>query len=158
MLKKYGMESSKPVDTPISPNTSLDADLGGVDVDQKTYRGMIGSLLYLMASRLDIMFSVCLCARFQENPKESHMKEVKRILRYLKGSDNLCLWYPRNYDFKLVGFTNIDFAGHLVDQKSTSGMAQFLGQCLVSWGSKKQNSVALSMAEAEYVVVAACYS
>ena len=126
------MESSKPIDTPIAPNFRLDADLSGVDVDQKTYRGMIGSLLYLTVSRPDIVFSVCLCARFQVNPKESHLKEVKRILRYLKASDNLCLWYPRNCEFNLVGYTDADYAGHLVDRKSISGMAQFLGPCLVS--------------------------
>ena len=115
------MDKAKPIDTPISPNTRLDADLNGQDVDATMYRGMIGSLLYLTASRPDIMFSVCLCARFQANPKESHLTEVKRILRYLKGNDNLCLWYPRNSGFELVGFTDADFAGHLVDRKSTSG-------------------------------------
>ena len=127
------MDSTKSFNTPISPNTRLDADLNGVDVDQTMYCGMIGSLLYLTASRPDIMFSVCLCARFQANHKETHLKEVKRILRYLKGNDALCLWYPRHNSFQLVGFSDADFAGHLVDRKSTSGMAQFLGPCLVSW-------------------------
>ena len=93
---------------------------------------MIDSLLYLTASRPDIMFFVCLYACFQANPKESHLKEVKRIFRYLKGNDDLCLWYPRNSSLELVAYTDADFAGHLVDRKSTSGMAQFLGSCLVS--------------------------
>ena len=102
--------------------------------------------------------SVCLCARFQASPKESHMQEVKRIFRYLKGRDDLFLWYPRKTSFKLVGYSDADYAGHVIDRKSTSGMAQFLGSCLVSWGSKKQNSVALSTAEAEYVAAASCCS
>ena len=84
------------------------------------FRGMIGSLLYLTASRPDIVFSVCLCARFQANPKESHLQAVKRILRYLKGQDNLCLWYPKSCAFDLRGFTDADFAGYMVDRKSTS--------------------------------------
>jgi len=83
LLKKFGAENSKPLKTPMSPSTKLDKDEKGVTVDQKKYRGIIGSLLYLTASRPDIMFSVCLCARFQSNPKESHLKATKRILRYL---------------------------------------------------------------------------
>ncbi|XP_075109779.1 secreted RxLR effector protein 161-like [Nicotiana tabacum] len=117
---------------------------------------MIGSLLYLTASRPDIVFSVGLCARFQANPKESHLVVVKRILRYLKGTTDLCLWYPKGSNFNLVGYADADSAGFLVDRKSTSGMADFLGSCLVSWSTKKQNSVALSTAEAEYVVAASC--
>ena len=112
---------------------------------------MIGSLLYLTASRPDIMFSVCLCARFQANPKESHLIAVKRILRYLKGTINLGLWYPRHNTFDLIAYSDADFAGCKVDRKSTSGACHFLGHSLVSWASKKQNSVALSTAEAEYV-------
>ena len=80
------------------------------------------------------------------------------IFRYLKGNDDLCLWYPRNSSLELVAYTDADFAGHLVDRKSTSEMAQFLGSCLVSWDSKKQNSVALSTAEVEYVAAASCCS
>ena len=155
-VKKFGMDSSKPFDTPISPTTSLGKDENEKKVDQTLYRGIIGSLLYLTASRPDIMFSVCLCARFQSDPRESHLKAVKRILRYLKGSYDMCLWYPKECDFGLVSYSDADFAGNKVDRKSTSGMAQFLGPCLVSWGSKKQNSVALSTAKAEYIAAAAC--
>ena len=150
------MTDSKPFSTPITPNCRLDVDETGTDTDQRHYRGMIGSLLYLAASCPHIMFSVCLCARFQANPKESHLKAVKRILRYLKGSDSLCLWYPKYCDFELVGFSDADFAQNVLDRKSTSGTAQFLGPCLVSWASKKQHSVALSTAEAEYVPAASC--
>ncbi|CAM8978671.1 unnamed protein product [Rhodiola kirilowii] len=119
---------------------------------------MIGSLPHLTASRPDIMYSVYLCARFQADPRETHLKAVKRILRYLKGTDTLCLWYPRNGDLRLVGYTDANFVGSKVDRKSTSGMAQFFGTCLVSWDSKKQNSVALSTAEADYITAAACCS
>ena len=126
----------------------LDLDKEGNPISEKLYRGMIGSLLYLAASRLDIMFSVCLYARFQAVPKESHLKCVKRIFRYLAGTKNLELWYPKGGDFSLVGYTDVDYAGYKVDRKSTLGTCQFLRPCLVSWHSKKQNSVALSTAEA----------
>ncbi|XP_070020427.1 intracellular protein transport protein USO1-like [Nicotiana sylvestris] len=125
-------------------------------VGKKLYRGMIGSLLYLTAIRPDIVFSIGLCTRFQANPKKSHLIAIKKILRYLKGTTDLCLWYPKGSNFNLLGYADIDYTGFLVDRKSTSGMAQFLGSCLVSWATKKQNSVALSTDEAEYVVVASC--
>lgn len=118
---------------------------------------MIGSLLYLTASRLDIMFSVCLCARFQSCPKESHLTAVKRILRYLVGTTALGLFYPRNTSFDLVGYSDADFAGCRLDRKSTSGTCHFLGHSLISWHSKKQNSIALSTAEAEYVAAGSCW-
>jgi len=156
LIKKFKMEESKEIDTPIATATKLDIDEPGSSVDQKLYRGMIGSLLYLTASRPDIVFSVGLCARFQANPKESHLTAVKRILIYLKGTTDLHLWYPKGSNFNLVGYADADYAGFLVDRKSASGMAHFLGSCLVSWATKKQNSVALSTAEAEYVVAASC--
>ncbi|XP_070004637.1 secreted RxLR effector protein 161-like [Nicotiana tabacum] len=118
---------------------------------------MIGSLLYLNAGKPDIIFNVGLCARFQENPKESHLAVVKRLLRYLKVTTDLCLLYPKGSNFNIVGYADTDYTGFLVDRKSTSGMADFLGLCLVSWATKKQNSVVLSTVEAEYVV-AASYS
>nr|CAD1836378.1 unnamed protein product [Ananas comosus var. bracteatus] len=140
----------------MSASTKLDKDEKGKDVDIKLYRGMIGSLLYLTASRPDIMFSVCFCVRFQAQPKESHLVAVKRILRYVKGTLNLGLWYPKGTNFNLIGFSDVDFAGCNVDRKSTSGTCQFLGHSLVSWSSKKQNSVALSTAEAEYIAAGCC--
>ncbi|CAM8991400.1 unnamed protein product [Rhodiola kirilowii] len=145
ILKKFGMDSAKPCATPMSPNDYLTKDESSLPVDPTLYRGMIGSLLYLTASRPDILFSVCLCARFQADPRESHVKAVKRILRYLKGTDNLCLFYPKGGDLRLVAYTDADYAGCKTDRKSTSGMTQFLGPCLISWGSKKQSSIALSM-------------
>ena len=113
---------------------------------------MVGSLLYLTASRPNIMFATCLCARFQANPKESHLIIIKRIFRYLKGTQNLGLWYPKDTGFNLVGYSDADYDGCRVDRKSTSGSCQFLGQRLVSWYSKKQQSVSTSTAVAEYIV------
>ena len=156
MLKKFDMENTKPVSTPMSTSDKLTEDPKGIPVDTKKYRGIIGSLLYITASRPDIQYSVCKCARFQAAPKESHLSAVKRILRYLKGTINLGLWYPKGVPFNLVCFSDSDYAGHLVDRKSTSGTCQFLGGCLVSWFSKKQNSVSISTTEAEYIAAAKC--
>ena len=156
LLKKYKMDQAKHAKTPMASNEKLDLANDAKFVCEKLYRGMIGSLLYLTASRPDIMFSVCLCARFQASPKESHLKCVKRIFRYLAGTKNLGLWYPRGGDLSLVGYTDADYAGYKVDRKSTSGTCQFLGPSLISWHSKKQTSVALSTAEAEYIAAGAC--
>nr|XP_043619818.1 secreted RxLR effector protein 161-like [Erigeron canadensis] len=145
------MESSKPLDTPMAPTTQLSIDEEGEPMDSTKYRGMIGSLLYLTASRPDIMYSVCLCARFQENPKLSHYEAVKRIFRYIKGTMNLGLWYPKFSGVDIMCYADSDLGGSLVDRKSTSGVCAFVGLCLTSWFSKKQNSVALSTTEDEYV-------
>ena len=102
------------------------------------------------------MFSVCLCARFQSYPKESHLIAVKDIIRYLKGIIEMGLWYSKTGQFSMTSFLDADYAGCRVDRKSTSRACQFLGNCRVSWSSKKQNSVALSTAEAEYVAAGAC--
>ena len=126
LLKKYGLEYASPPKTPMATTTKLDQDDPGKCVDIKSYRGMIGSLLYLNASKPDIMFSTCLCARFQANPKESHLISVKHIFIYLKGTPNLGIWYPKGRGFDLVGYTNSDFAGCRIDQNSTSGSCQFL--------------------------------
>ena len=102
-----------------------------------TYRGMIGPLLYLTASRPDIMFSTCLCVRYQDNPKESHLITIKSIFRYLKGTRSLGHWYPKDSHFDLMGYSDSDFVGCKLDRKSTSGGCQLLGGNLVSWTSKK---------------------
>ena len=137
LLKKYNMDQCKTANTPMSATLSLDQDINGKSVDQKTYRGMIGSWLYLPASRPNIMFSACLCARFQANPKESHLIAVKRILRYLHGTKDFGLWYPGCGNFALIGFSDADYTSYNVDRKSTSGSCQFLGSSLISWYSKK---------------------
>jgi hypothetical protein len=95
MLKKFGMEDAKGISTPMGTNGSLDSDANGNMVDQKMYRSMVESLLYVTTSRPDVMFSVCMCARFQASPRESHLKATKRILRYLKHTQNVGLWYPK---------------------------------------------------------------
>ncbi|XP_070005373.1 secreted RxLR effector protein 161-like [Nicotiana sylvestris] len=156
LLKRFDMEASKVIDSPIATVTRLDMDKTGSPMNQTMYRGIIGSLFYLIASRPDIVFSVGLCARFQSNPKESHLKATKRILRYLKGTQDLVLYYPSGDSFNLIGYADADYAGYLMDRKSTSGMAHFLGSCLIYWWTRKQNSVALSTAEAEYVAAASC--
>ncbi|KAJ9542492.1 hypothetical protein OSB04_028998 [Centaurea solstitialis] len=158
LLKRFHMDTSSVAKTPMASGTLIGADPKGKPVDQKSYRAIIGSLLYLTASRPDIMFATCFCARFQANPKESHMMAVKRILRYLKGTPNRGLWYPKESGFELVAFSDADHGGCQLDRKSTLGHVQFLGDKLVSWGSKKQHCVSTSMAEAEYVAVASCCS
>ncbi|GKC39106.1 hypothetical protein Tco_1051490 [Tanacetum coccineum] len=135
----------------MSMETKLTKDEEGESVDNTKYRGMIGSLLYLTASRPNIMFSVCLCARFQEDSKISHLEAVKRIFRYVKGTTNLGLWYPKGSGIKTVVYADSDQAGDYVDRKSTSGIYTFMGCCLTSWFSKKQTALAISTTEAEYV-------
>ncbi|KAJ9542400.1 hypothetical protein OSB04_028906 [Centaurea solstitialis] len=156
MLKKFDLTSCTPMKTPMAPPLSLDKDSKGKPVDVTLYRGMIGSLLYLTASRPDIMYSTCLCARYQAEPKESHLTAVKRIFRYLKGTPNMGLWYSKDSGFDLTAYSDSDFAGCKIDRKSTTGGCHLLGGKLVSWTSKKQNSVSTSTAEAEYVAAGIC--
>ncbi|WVZ53082.1 hypothetical protein U9M48_004068 [Paspalum notatum var. saurae] len=156
LLKRFKMDDCKPIDTPMSTNTVLDVDESGIKVDQTLYRSMIGLLLYFCVSRPDIMFSVCLCARFQADPKESHPIAVKRILRYLKHTPSIGLWYPKGASFELLGYSDLYFAGCRVKRKSTSRGCYLLGRSLVSWLSKKQNFVSLSTAEAEYIATGSC--
>jgi hypothetical protein len=150
-LKRFGMKDAKLAKTPMGTDGHVDLNKGGKSVDQKAYRSMIGSLLYLCASRPDIMLSVCMCARYQSDPKECHLVAVKRILRYLISTLCFGIWYPNGSTFDLIGYSDSDYVGCKVDRKSTSGTRQFLGRSLVSWSSKKQTSVALSITEAEYV-------
>jgi hypothetical protein len=97
ILTKFGMKGAKPIKTPMGTNGHLDLDTGGKSIYQKVYRSIIGSLLYLCASRSDIMLSVCMCARFQADPKEVHLRAVKRIMRYLIYTPKFGLWYPKGY-------------------------------------------------------------
>nr|KYP41820.1 Copia protein [Cajanus cajan] len=128
------------------------------------YRGMIGSLLYLTASKPDIMFNVCLYARCQFDPKKSHPKAVKRVFRYLAGPTNLGMFYEKHNNFTLAGFFDIDYVGDRGERKSTNGgspwmvLHHFLENCLISWTSNKQNSIALSTTEAEYILTVGCFS
>jgi hypothetical protein len=135
ILKMFGTEKAKPIKTPMGTNGHLDLDMGGKYVDQKVYRSVIGSLLYLCAFGPDIMLSVCTCARFQAAPKECHMRLIKKIMRYLAITPNLGLWYPKGFHFDLIGYFDADYARGKVDRKSTSGTWQFLSRSLVSWSS-----------------------
>ncbi|GJW42916.1 hypothetical protein Tco_0071715 [Tanacetum coccineum] len=157
ILKKFDFATLKTASTPMEPNKALVKDEEADSVDVHLYRSMIGSLMYLTTSRLDITFAVCACARFQVTPKTSHLYAVKRIFRYLKGQPKLGLWYPRDSPFDLEAFSDSDYAGASLDKKSTTGGCQFLGKRLISWQCKKQIIVANSTTEAEYVAAANCY-
>jgi len=158
VLKKFDMADAKPISTPMPTSAALDADEDGEPVDQKEYRSMIGSLLYLTATRPDIHFAVCLCARFKASPRTSHRQAVKRIMRYLRFTPEFGLGYSASLTLSLCGYSDVDFAGCRLDRKSTSGTCQFLGSSLVSWSSRKQSNVAQSTTEAEYVAAASCCS
>ncbi|GJY02534.1 hypothetical protein Tco_0360686 [Tanacetum coccineum] len=142
--------------TPMDRENPWGKDGPGKDVDLHLYRSMIGSLMYLTASRPDIMFVVCVCARHQVTPKECHLHAVKRIFRYLKGHPMLGLWYPKESPFDLVAYSDSDYDGDNHDRKSNTRGCQFLGRRLISWQCKKQTIVATSTTEAEYVAAASC--
>ncbi|GJV94298.1 putative ribonuclease H-like domain-containing protein [Tanacetum coccineum] len=156
MLKKFDLVNVKAAITPMETKLPLTKDEDAFDVDVHLYRSMIGSLMYLTASRPDIMYAVCVCSRFQVTPKTSHLNAVKRIFKYLKGKPNLGLWYPRDSPLDLEAFSDSDYGGSNLDRKSTTGGCQFLGQRLISWQCKKQTIVATSTTEAEYVAAAHC--
>nr|GEV80515.1 retrovirus-related Pol polyprotein from transposon TNT 1-94 [Tanacetum cinerariifolium] len=155
ILHKHGMEKGQSIGTPMATKPKLDADLSGNPVDQTVYRSKIGSLMYLTSSRLDIVQTVCFCARYQSRLTEKHLKEVKRIFRYLRGTVNMGLWYPKGYSFGLTTFSDVDHVRCIDSCKSTSGGIQFLGDKLVSWMPKKQNCTVMTSVEAEYVTLSA---
>ena len=126
------MEKCKEASTPMATSTYLDLDEKGKSVDELKYRGMIGSLLYLIAIRPDIMLSVFLCSMYQANLKESHLTVVKRIIKYLKCTTNVGLWYPKGTSLSVISFLDFDFPGCKLDRKSTSGTCHLLGSSLVT--------------------------
>ncbi|KAK6124839.1 hypothetical protein DH2020_041415 [Rehmannia glutinosa] len=138
LMKTIGMKEKSSVKIPMNTSVKMDMDADGKLVDQTRYRALIGSLLYLTSGRTS-PFVVGVCARFQSAPKESHMTAAKRILRYLKGYQEVGLWYPKEGGFKFIGYSDSDYAGCRVGRKSTSSTCQMLGNRLVSWFSKKQN-------------------
>ncbi|GJV19194.1 retrovirus-related pol polyprotein from transposon TNT 1-94 [Tanacetum coccineum] len=156
ILKKFGFLTVKTTSTPMETLKPLLKDAEAEDVDVYLYRSLIGSLMYLTASRPDIMFVVCACVRFQVTPKVLHLHAVKRIFRYLKGQLKLGLWCPKDSLFDLEAYTDSDYAGASLDRKSTTGGCQFLGRRLISWQCKKQTIVANSTTEVEYVADASC--
>ncbi|GKD72235.1 hypothetical protein Tco_1330517 [Tanacetum coccineum] len=133
-----------------STEIKLTKDDEADSVDSSKYRGMIGSLLYLTVIRPDIMFSVCLCARFQENPKTTHLEAVKRLFRYIRGTTHLGLRYPKGTRIETIVYADSDHADDYIDRKNTSGICTFMGCCLTSLFAKKQTALAISTTEAEY--------
>nr|GEU68845.1 putative reverse transcriptase domain-containing protein [Tanacetum cinerariifolium] len=150
------MESCDPIGTLMEIKDKLDLDQNGTPVDATKYRSMIGVQMYLTSSRLGIIHATCLCARYQAKPIEKHLKEVKRIFCYLRGTVNMGLWYTKDSGFELTGFLDADYAGCKDTFKSTFGGAQSLGEKLVSWSLKKQDCTALLTEKAEYVSIFAC--
>ncbi|GJV24522.1 retrovirus-related pol polyprotein from transposon TNT 1-94 [Tanacetum coccineum] len=130
ILKKHNMDNCHSIGTPLATKPKLDVDLSGEPVDQSDYRSKIGSLMYLTSSRPDLVQAVCYCARYQARPTQKHLKEVKRIFKYLKGTINMGLWYPKDSGFELTAFSDADHAGCLDTRKSTSGGIQFLSDKL----------------------------
>ena len=141
ILNRFNMTEQKGYSTPLAPNHGMSPECEGEPVDQSIYRAIVGSLMYLTASRPDIMFPTCLCARYQAQPNIVHLTAVRRIMRYLKDTPDLGLWYPCDDNFDLKAFSDSDYAGCKINNKSTSGGCQFLGSRLVSWQCKKQTCV-----------------
>ncbi|GJT64375.1 retrovirus-related pol polyprotein from transposon TNT 1-94 [Tanacetum coccineum] len=136
-LKKYGMETYDLVDTPMVEKSKLDEDPQGKAVDPTHYHEMIGTLMYLTSSRPDLVFAVCMCARYQAKPIKKHLYAVKRIFRYIRGTINICMWHLKDSCTALTTFADADHAGCQDTRKSTSRSMQLLGDRLVSWSSKK---------------------
>nr|GEX30093.1 putative ribonuclease H-like domain-containing protein [Tanacetum cinerariifolium] len=156
MLKKFDMESVRTTTTPYDVPKHKSKDEPDDAVNVHLYRSMIGSLMYLTASRPDIMFAVSACSRHQVTLMSSHLNAVKKIFKYLKGQPTLGLWYPRDSSFLLEAYSDSDYPGSHGDRKSTTGGCQFLGRRLISWHCKKQTVLATSSIEAEYVAAASC--
>nr|GEW87375.1 copia protein [Tanacetum cinerariifolium] len=144
------------IDTPMVDRLKLDEDLSGIPVDQTRFHSMVGSIMYLTASRPDLVFAVCMCARYQAKPTKKHLEALKWVFRYLKGTINWGLWYPKDIAMVLTAYADADHAGCQDTRRSISGSAQFLGDKLVSWSSKKQQSTAISTMVAEYIAMSRC--
>jgi hypothetical protein len=157
ILTRFGMELCNMVCSPIVPGTRLSKDENGKSVDSTNFKQMVGCLMYLIATRPDMCYSICLIARYMERPTEIHLAAAKRILRYLKGTVNFGILYRRGVlNQELKGWTDSDYAGDVDDRKSTSGYVFKLGSGAISWSSKKQPIVTLSTTEAEFVAAASC--
>ena len=158
LVKRFGLDKAAHVRTPMAANAKLTNDPSSEFVNVILYRSMIGCLLYLTASRPDIALSVGVCSRFQSNPKVSHLNAVKRIIKYVGGTCDYGLFYSKESNLSLAGFSDSDWAGNADDRKSTTGGCFYVGANLVVWMSKKKNFVSLSTTEAEYIVVGSCCS
>ena len=154
LLDKFGLKDCKAVSTPLAMNEKLSKEDGSEQADEKVYRQIVGSLLYLTATRPDIMFAASLLARYMHGPTKKHMGTAKRVLRYIQGTLDYGIAYEKGKEAMLVGYCDSDWSGCEDDMRSTSGYAFHLGSGVFSWASVKQSSVALSTAEAEYVSAA----
>lgn len=150
MLKTFHMEGCKPIPTPLEINLKLSQEDESEPVDSTMYRRLVGSLIYLANTRPDISYDVGLVSQFSAQPKESHWKAAKRILRYVQGTLSMGLVYEKDGGNILNGFCDSDWAGDKDTRRSTSGYCFYIGGAAISWSSKKQKTIALSSAEAEY--------
>ncbi|KAH9745452.1 hypothetical protein KPL70_004078 [Citrus sinensis] len=151
ILKRFKMNDCKPVSTPVECGVKLSKYDEGEDIDPTFFKSLVGSLRYLTCTRPDILYAVGLVSRYMENPKTTHFKAAKRILRYIKGTINFALLYSFSNDYKLIGYSDSDWGGDVDDRKSTTGFVFFMGDTAFTWMSKKQPIVTLSTCEAEYV-------
>nr|GEW34428.1 uncharacterized mitochondrial protein AtMg00810-like [Tanacetum cinerariifolium] len=135
--------------------SKLDKDPQGKAIDPTHYRGMVGTLMYLTANRPDLTFGVCMCARYQAKPTEK-LHAIKRIFKYLKGTINRGLWYPKDSSIALTSYADADHVGCQDTRRGTSGSMQLLGERLIRWSSKRQKSVAISSTKAEYIPLSGC--
>ncbi|XP_050125167.1 secreted RxLR effector protein 161-like [Malus sylvestris] len=154
VLERLNMDQCNSVQNPMVPGFKLTRDEEGVGVDSTLYKQMVGSLMYLTATRLDLMFTISLISRYMEHPTESHLFEAKRILRYVKGTVGFGVFYKKGGDEELIGYTDSDYAGDQDDRNSTSGYVFVMNSSAVSWSSKKQPVVILSTIEAEFIAAA----
>ena len=154
-LKKFHMEKCEAMRTPMNTNEKLQRDDGTEKADEKLFRSLVGGLNYLTHTRLDIARSVSVVSRYLHSPTKQHLGATRRVLKYVAGSIKLGILYESVDNFKLVGYSDSDWAGCLDDRKSTSGFVLSLGLGAITWSSKKQDTVSLSSSEAEYVVVGA---
>lgn len=151
ILKKFHMEDCKSVSTPMNQKEKLSKEDETEKVDEAYFRGLIGCLMYLTATRPDILNAVSILSRFMHCASEIHLKAAKRVVRYIKGTINFGIKFKKSKEFKLFGFSDSDWAGSIDDMKSTSGYCFCFGSGVFSWSSKKQETVAQSTAEAEFV-------
>ena len=156
VLQRFGMDKSNSVHNPIVPGFKLVNDEGGVKVDKTYYKQIMGSLIYLAATRPNMMFVVSLISRYMENPTKLHLQAAKRVLRYLKGITGFGIFYKKGGDDELVTCSDSGYAGDLEDRKSTLGYVYLLSSGAVSWSSRKQPVVSLSTIDAEFIVAALC--
>ncbi|KAE8715887.1 Xyloglucan endotransglycosylase 6 [Hibiscus syriacus] len=155
ILKKFHMENCKSVSTPMNQNERLCKEDGAKKVEEAVYWSLIGCLMYLTTTRPDILHAVSVLARFSQAASEEHFIAAKRLLRYVKGTIDYVVLFKHGQEFNFHGFSNSDWGGSLDDMKSTSGYCFTIGSGMISWSSKKQDIVAQSTAEAEFIAATA---